>query len=540
MGTDYGTDLGIRLRTYPQARTAPAPTISSINPAEAGNEALLHIDDLAGAHFQPGATVKLTRDFEPDLVATNVVLVDSDTIACDLNLAEAAPGDWDVVVANPDGRSATLSAGFSVVAPASPQAMSIAPSSGANLGPIRVRLTGGGFRAGASVKLAREGEPDILATDVDVASPSSIHCDFDLLGALHGAWDVVITNPDGRDATLSNGFAITSAQKVWTGEVSAEWHTDANWTPPGVPARHQNVAIPDTGNDPVISREGVAVHDLTLAKGAVLDLTQHTLSVEGTVTNDGILRQTKSLRAGGTTDFLLLADAAGKQVKYFGLEITPADEIVLGARPARAAVPATAAALGAQNAPAQLANWNASYLTTHFDDWYNGVTAGQGTGHRVRLGANEGPSTPQPAADLSFAAKTAGLSAISGQVLGPQSPATSSDATVTAAVSGNQLCSGRASGVRRCYEITSDRPLEASIRFYYREAERNGAIANDLRVYEYQGNWTRVSTSHRQGDKDSSEGLYVAVRSVHVPSMYALDGQDVQNSLIYLPALRNR
>ncbi|MGC9334852.1 MAG: hypothetical protein ACP5JJ_11930, partial [Anaerolineae bacterium] len=42
-----------------------------------------------------------------------------------------------------------------------------------------------------------------------VVTSSQITCDFDLLGAATGAWNVVVTNPDTQSGTLANGFTVT-------------------------------------------------------------------------------------------------------------------------------------------------------------------------------------------------------------------------------------------------------------------------------------------------------------------------------------------
>ncbi|WP_292382936.1 PKD domain-containing protein [Methanoculleus sp. UBA430] len=69
-------------------------------------------------------------------------------------------------------------------------------------------LAGTGFQNGATVKLTSSGQPDIMATGVSVVSSSRIACTFDLAGRAAGAWNVVVTNPDGQSATLPQGFTV--------------------------------------------------------------------------------------------------------------------------------------------------------------------------------------------------------------------------------------------------------------------------------------------------------------------------------------------
>ncbi|CVK34100.1 Ig-like domain-containing protein [Methanoculleus bourgensis] len=93
----------------------------------------------------------------------------------------------------------------------------IVPASGPNTGPVSITdLSGTGFADGATVKLTRDGEADIVATDVAVLSPTQITCTLDLTGAAVGTWNVVVTNPDEQYDILSDGFAVVAASEVVT------------------------------------------------------------------------------------------------------------------------------------------------------------------------------------------------------------------------------------------------------------------------------------------------------------------------------------
>jgi hypothetical protein len=70
-------------------------------------------------------------------------------------------------------------------------------------------LVGENFQAGANVTLFRTGSPAVHCTNVRVVSPRSITCSFALpANATAGAWDVVVTNLDGRSGTLTNIFDL--------------------------------------------------------------------------------------------------------------------------------------------------------------------------------------------------------------------------------------------------------------------------------------------------------------------------------------------
>lgn len=92
----------------------PAPQVNSITPNTGANTGVVHITNLAGANFQSGATVKLSKTGQANISATNVDVVSPSRITCDFDLTGAATGAWNVVVTNPDSQSGTLPAGFSV------------------------------------------------------------------------------------------------------------------------------------------------------------------------------------------------------------------------------------------------------------------------------------------------------------------------------------------------------------------------------------------------------------------------------------------
>lgn len=189
----------------------PVPTVTSITPnTGANNNAALSITNLAGTGFLAGATVKLQKSGQPDINATNVVVVTSIKITCTLNLTDKAAGAWAVVMTNPDGQSAVNKPSFAITnAYAAPTVTGITPSSGATGTSASITdLSGTGFRAGATVKLQKSGETAIAATNVVVVSGTQITCSVDLAGAATGAWDVVVTNTDGQSGTLAGGFTI--------------------------------------------------------------------------------------------------------------------------------------------------------------------------------------------------------------------------------------------------------------------------------------------------------------------------------------------
>ena len=100
----------------------------------------------------------------------------------------------------------------------SPVVTLITPNSGASTGPVTItNLGGANFQSGAAVKLSKSGQPDIVAYNVEMLNAGQIACLFDLTGAAPGAWDVTVTNPDGRSGTLPSGFTVSYPAPTATG-----------------------------------------------------------------------------------------------------------------------------------------------------------------------------------------------------------------------------------------------------------------------------------------------------------------------------------
>lgn len=100
----------------------------------------------------------------------------------------------------------------------------ITPAIAPNTGPIAITdLAGSGFHAGASVRLTRLGQPDIVATNVVVDSATKVRCRFDITGCAVGQWNVVLTNADGGEAERSLPFEVVP---LLVGDVNQDGKVD--------------------------------------------------------------------------------------------------------------------------------------------------------------------------------------------------------------------------------------------------------------------------------------------------------------------------
>lgn len=84
-------------------------------------------------------------------------------------------------------------------------------------------LTGTNFKSGAIVQLTKEGNPNITATNVEVQAPTMMTCNFAIpANSTPGAWDVVITNPDGQFVKYAYIFSIRSPVSTSTTTSSSD------------------------------------------------------------------------------------------------------------------------------------------------------------------------------------------------------------------------------------------------------------------------------------------------------------------------------
>ncbi|MDQ1306122.1 MAG: large repetitive protein, partial [Actinomycetota bacterium] len=195
--------LGLSATVNPPA---PAPTVASITPNSAlvtGGVAVT----IAGANFQDGATVTIGAN-----AATNVKFVSATSLTA--TAPAGAVGAVDVVVANPDGQSATLAGGFTYLAIPPPTVTSITPNSASMTGGVAVTIAGANFQSGATVTIG-----GTAATNVKFVSATSLTATAPAGAA--GAADVVVANPDGQSATLAGGFTYLSVIEPTLSRVGA-------------------------------------------------------------------------------------------------------------------------------------------------------------------------------------------------------------------------------------------------------------------------------------------------------------------------------
>jgi hypothetical protein len=89
----------------------------------------------------------------------------------------------------------------------------IVPERGGDAGFVTALIQASGLSEGATVRLVRTGQPDIVGSDVRVTDFGLfLTTTFDLRGKARGAYDVAVTNPDGASITLPGGFTVEAPQ----------------------------------------------------------------------------------------------------------------------------------------------------------------------------------------------------------------------------------------------------------------------------------------------------------------------------------------
>lgn len=143
------------------------------------------------------------------------------------------------------------------------------------------------------VRLKRENRPDIFAEDVRIMPDyimvnnryfHTIQCRFDLTGEQAGCWDVSITNPDGQEGVLKDGFEIE-----WPSPPALQWFLSEGSTGVDTPGSFETwVLVQNAGN----SLANVSLTYMTSkgpVKGPEIQLqpqTRATVNVAGTIPDE--------------------------------------------------------------------------------------------------------------------------------------------------------------------------------------------------------------------------------------------------------------
>ncbi|MFA4862051.1 PEGA domain-containing protein [Methanoregula sp.] len=209
------TDGGTQTVTASLIQNPLAPTISSaLSPAYGYNSSAVNNIIITGTGFSTTVpSVILAKSGETNITGTCTVS-GSTQLTCSLPISGKSAGNWNVIVTNPDGQSATRSDGFEIRSSANTATLSsITPTSALTNTTVTIgNLVGTNFLSSATMRLKRTGYNDIYGTVTSLTS-TTIAGTFDLTNQVPGSYQVCVINPSS-DAVCGLTFTITSANTV--------------------------------------------------------------------------------------------------------------------------------------------------------------------------------------------------------------------------------------------------------------------------------------------------------------------------------------
>ena len=169
-----------------------------------------------GSAREPGdyTSTEGTLTFAPGVVQRNLVV----PVVGDDN---PEPDEtFQVNLRNADGAQVADGRGIGTIENDELDAVFVSPNRGGDACCITVTAHGEGFVPGATLRLERAGQPDVVATRMQVADDGrSLAGVLNLAGRQRAAWDVVVSNPAGRGTeTLPGAFTVEAvrAPSLWT------------------------------------------------------------------------------------------------------------------------------------------------------------------------------------------------------------------------------------------------------------------------------------------------------------------------------------
>lgn len=127
----------------------------------------------------------------------------------------------------------------------------------------------------------------------NVLDPSTISDTYTLSGISNASTTVyaIMTVSSGSCVTSNTASSSTTTVILvgnsWTGSYSNLWSDGRNWCKGSIPTSNSDISIPVTSRNPVITGH-TSVNNIILATGVSVTMSNCTLTVNGTVTGDGL------------------------------------------------------------------------------------------------------------------------------------------------------------------------------------------------------------------------------------------------------------
>ena len=188
------------------------PTVSTASPSSRPQGASHQAVVITGTNFQPGATATISGS---GVTVHSTTFVDPAHVSLDVSVdLAAAIGNRNVVIANPDGGTATGVSDFAVNV--LPTVTSVSPTNARRGQTSNISILGSGFAAtfvtgGGVVSFG----PDITVNSVTRNSATKLTANVTIgSGATTGARSVSITNPDGGTAGCAGCLTVIADPQV--------------------------------------------------------------------------------------------------------------------------------------------------------------------------------------------------------------------------------------------------------------------------------------------------------------------------------------
>ncbi len=187
----------------PYTYTNPGPSITSIDPSS-GPTSGGTVVTITGSNIDPNASVTIGGLPTTPLAVTSPGGIAVRTPPGPFDIASSSPRD--VVVTNPDNRSATRTGGFTWTLPP-PAITSIVPNAALPKGGTQVTITGTGFTTALPVSVSFGG---VAGTNVQVTGPTTLSVTVPAHTA--GTVDVAVT-VGSSNVTAASAFSFAEGGK---------------------------------------------------------------------------------------------------------------------------------------------------------------------------------------------------------------------------------------------------------------------------------------------------------------------------------------
>jgi hypothetical protein len=174
----------------------PGPKITAINPSVSIANGLVSV---TGTNFANGATVKVGSTLATAIISSGLAQV---------TVPNLSPGQYDVTITNPDGKSDTRIKGLTITNTLPPAVTSIQPHTTTCGKSVAVMITGANFNNSTAVQiggLALANKTFVNANTITGQSPAALPL---------GNHNVRVTNPDGQFDQLISEFVVTEGDKT--------------------------------------------------------------------------------------------------------------------------------------------------------------------------------------------------------------------------------------------------------------------------------------------------------------------------------------